>query len=545
MERFAMLEHAHYKPETVQKLVKCTNERFTRWAERNGSANSLYDDVEFDSSDDENLDAFFSRKIAKPAKSEQDDAMRTDLFLPEYLLTSGIPEIYSMRDDTLDNQDHGRMIRRGSIDTTYESMHTKQYTDVPLDVYPSVRFPNHGLGKLIDRNIRQLQKVRLVYAKCNAIRNNVPISALAASIPLSEPVIESNAVSIHPKNKPLPPLIIDEQSGLQLLQRTLAKLLAHAGFEGVQENAFNVLTELAIDCLLNIGKTLRTYWDDYGRQMSNEEIIMHVLYENGVSDITQLESYIRDDVERYGHRLDELHRKLESSYQDILTGPSERSDDEGLLHEDETFVTGAFGEDFGEDYFGFKELGLDREYNIDAFSIPTRLWFGGNKEQAQSSKALSKEPVLTYPPPPAFTPITSEKQLIGLLQPVFQKKLAESTRGLVEDEYMPGRHRNRPRYPPTNKSTSSRKKPLKDSGMNSASSGGGGSGNESRKTKRKRPPEEIMAIKAERAEKKRQKLEEKAQRTAEKEQKRKLREEQKEQERQAKQEAKEKKVGAV
>ena len=46
---------------------------------------------------------------------------------------------------------------------------------------------------------------------------------------------------------------------------------------------------------------------------------MHVLYENGVSNITELESYIVDDVERYGHRLDELHRKLESSYQDILT----------------------------------------------------------------------------------------------------------------------------------------------------------------------------------------------------------------------------------
>ena len=31
--------------------------------------------------------------------------------------------------------------------------------------------------------------------------------------------------------------------------------------------------------------------------------------------------------------------------------------------------SGTFGEDIGEDYFGFKELGLDREYNIDAFSV--------------------------------------------------------------------------------------------------------------------------------------------------------------------------------
>ena len=46
---------------------------------------------------------------------------------------------------------------------------------------------------------------------------------------------------------------------------------------------------------------------------------MHGLYENGVADIGELESYIRDDVERYGHRLDELHRKLESSYNDLLS----------------------------------------------------------------------------------------------------------------------------------------------------------------------------------------------------------------------------------
>ena len=31
--------------------------------------------------------------------------------------------------------------------------------------------------------------------------------------------------------------------------------------------------------------------------------------------------------------------------------------------------SGSFGEDIGEDYFGFKELGLDREYNIDALSV--------------------------------------------------------------------------------------------------------------------------------------------------------------------------------
>lgn len=32
---------------------------------------------------------------------------------------------------------------------------------------------------------------------------------------------------------------------------------------------------------------------------------------------------------------------------------------------------GAFGEDLGDDYFGFKALGLDQEYNVEAFSVST------------------------------------------------------------------------------------------------------------------------------------------------------------------------------
>lgn len=132
--------------------------------------------------------------------------------------------------------------------------------------------------------------------------------------------------------------------------------------------------------------------------------------------------------------------------------------------------------------------------------------------------------------------------MIGLLQPLFQKKLADAPNGrLTEDEYLPIRQRGRPRYPPTNKLLSGRKKPLKDAGSNNALTGTSASG-DTRKTKRKRPPEEIQAIKEEREKKRRQKMEERAQRAAEKEEKRKLREELKEQERLAKQEAKDKKV---
>lgn len=98
MERFSMIEHLHDKPESVLKLIRCEPEKFIKWTERRLGNTTLYDDFDLDSSDDENSDAFFSRKISKPNK-EIDDSAKCDLFLPDYELTSGLPEIEGVHED--------------------------------------------------------------------------------------------------------------------------------------------------------------------------------------------------------------------------------------------------------------------------------------------------------------------------------------------------------------------------------------------------------------------------------------------------------------
>ncbi|CAO3611432.1 unnamed protein product [Cunninghamella echinulata] len=602
MERFSMMEHIHNNNELVRKLVRCPEKNLIQWTDRRRPADaSIYDeDVDLDSSDDEILDAFFSRKISKPKHADEDDATKTDLFLPEYAITAGIPEIGDIPEEYRENNNNSSinnnnnssstqksMIRKNSVDSHNDlSVISKGSTDVSLEEYTSTLFPNHGLIILIDKNIQRLKQIRRLHSKCISIRNNVPISTLSTSI-LSE--ITPNNGSSQPINtmhgsfpdsipkssftmstlpisistppppslpsstflsiptstpmqiKPRPPLLLTESVAQDILQRATSKLLTHAGFEGASESTITILNDVATDFILNIGKTLRSYWDDYGKQMSGEEILMHTLYENGISKLSDLDSYIHNDIERYGHRLDDVHRKLQTSYQDLLSGPTEQSDDdtEALLQDEDTFTTGLFGEDLGEDYFGFKELGLDQEYNPGNLNIPSRLWFGRNKSKLSSTSSSSNEPKFKYTPRPPFTPITSSKQTIGLLQPYFEKKLTEAENGrLIEDEFITGRHRHKSRHPPVNVSTNGpggngRKKSGRD---------GYGSGQSDKKGKRKRPLEEIKAEKAERAEKRRLKLEEKAQKLAEKEQKRKLREEMKEQERLAKQEAKEKKA---
>lgn len=96
-----MIEHLHDKPESVIKLVRCEFDRFLKWTDRRSGHTTLYDDFDLDSSDDENLDAFFSRKITKPNKVI-DDSIKTDLFLPEYEVTSGLPEVDGIKEDVIE-----------------------------------------------------------------------------------------------------------------------------------------------------------------------------------------------------------------------------------------------------------------------------------------------------------------------------------------------------------------------------------------------------------------------------------------------------------
>ena len=47
-------------------------------------------------------------------------------------------------------------------------------------------------------------------------------------------------------------------------------------------------------------------------------MILHTLFESGIARVQDLEGYIRDDVERYGTRLTELRRKLDTAYNELV-----------------------------------------------------------------------------------------------------------------------------------------------------------------------------------------------------------------------------------
>ena len=289
------------------------------------------------------------------------------------------------------------------------------------------------------------------------------------------------------------------------LQRSAAKLLVHAGFEEFQPAALDAITEMAGDYFTKLARTLNEYsvapqvaipmsGSQEGKiafkpRFTSEEMILHTLQENG-ADLDALDSYVTEEVDRAGTKLAVTHDRMKAHLADSLRPALTDAGPDGanaFNDNSEQFVGGDFAEELGEDFFGFKDLGLDKEFNMASLSVPLHLLQNRmrNANQAQNPRCVPKlltfyEPILTsfsalsstplsdLPPPLPLNPvtITSIKNEIGLVQDFFLAKLhANNDEPLIEDDDLPQKQRfPKPRLPPTGKITSPRKRPLKEQG---------------------------------------------------------------------------------
>lgn len=272
------------------------------------------------------------------------------------------------------------------------------------------------------------------------------------------------------------------------LQRSVAKICYHAGFEELQPSAIDVITDIAGDFFTKLVQTFNVYneapkiplvgngkevnpkWQD---RFTHEEVILHTLNENGL-DVEALEGYVKDDVERVGVKLVVMHERMKAHLSDLLRPAltDGGADGSGAFRDgSDQFVGGDFAEELGEDFFGFKALGLDSEFGMSSLAVPlhllhTRIYNsqpGPNQAQAQTADI--------FPPLPPLEPVTKENlgEQIGLVRNFFLAKLhANDDEPLLEDEELPQKQRpSRPRLGPTGKITSPRKRPLKEASGNS------------------------------------------------------------------------------
>ncbi|KAL8960635.1 MAG: hypothetical protein Q9193_002691, partial [Seirophora villosa] len=169
------------------------------------------------------------------------------------------------------------------------------------------------------------------------------------------------------------------------LRRSVAKMFFHAGFEEFQPAALDAVTDLASDFFIKISRTLVEYlqtpkmpvpkaapggtgevevtWKD---RFTKEEVVLHTLHENG-SDLEALETYVKDELDRTSSKLVQMQDRMKAHLADLLRPALTDAGPDGsnaLNDGSDQFVSGDFAMDMGEDFFGFRELGLDTELGL-------------------------------------------------------------------------------------------------------------------------------------------------------------------------------------
>lgn len=268
------------------------------------------------------------------------------------------------------------------------------------------------------------------------------------------------------------------------LQRSVAKIFYHAGFEELQPSALDTITDIAGDYFQKIIRSYNIYreaewkeappaWKENGvkyvPRFTNEEVILHTLSESGI-ELDALQAYAKDDIDRLGNKLTQIHDRMKAHLADLLRPAlTDNSGDGSGSFEDgsEQFVGGDFAEELGDDFFGFKALGLDRELGLEMLSVPLHLLQSRvrNQYQMQASTTGQATTDLFEQLPPA-DPVTKEsiQEEIGLVKNFFLAKLhANNDQPLVEDEDLPVKQRKpRPRLAASGKITAPAKRPLRE-----------------------------------------------------------------------------------
>ncbi|KAI1210209.1 uncharacterized protein F4807DRAFT_73215 [Annulohypoxylon truncatum] len=344
--------------------------------------------------------------------------------------------------------------------------------------------PKSALSQKFDANIRQMQETRKICSKIGVIKQmQLQTQVYANQFPKynPEPFYEQDA---EPHVVCGDNIVMAPQVCRAGLQRSVAKIFYHAGFEEFQPSAMDAITDIAADYFGKIVTTFKNYTEiemkdpspeyvqrGYTAQprYSDEEALLHTLSEMGYS-IEGLESYAKDEVERFGHKLTGIHERMKAHLGDLLRpAVMESGGPDGAAAFDdgsEQFIGGDFAEELGEDFFGFKELGLAGEMG-GMLSVPLHLLQSRvrNQYQVQNPTQGPSDAVLFEDLAPP-DPVTKEniQEQIGLVKNFFLAKLhANGDTPLVEDEDLPVKQRRpRPRLGATGKIVSPQKRPPKE-----------------------------------------------------------------------------------
>lgn len=265
------------------------------------------------------------------------------------------------------------------------------------------------------------------------------------------------------------------------LKRSITKILYHAGFEETQPSAMDALTGIVADYFQKLVRTFGVYQDAEKKAVQTsqgvqvqprftpEEVVLHTLEESGHT-VESLDTYLKEDLDRHSTKISTLHDRMKMHLTDLLRpalSGDAGGDGAGAFKDGaDTFVSGDFADDLGEDFFGFRALGLDGELG-GALAVPFHLLQSRVRNQyqmqSQTSGTISEDVFDALDSLHAVTRDSIQNE-IGLVKNFFLAKLhANGDQPLVEDEDLPVKQRKpRPRLGASGKIVSAQKRPPKE-----------------------------------------------------------------------------------
>ncbi|OWT42957.1 transcriptional activator spt7 [Pochonia chlamydosporia 170] len=342
--------------------------------------------------------------------------------------------------------------------------------------------PKSRLTKKMDDNIHQIQETRKLATKISVIKQmQVQSQVYTNQFPKSNTeIFLEQDIEPHFISDDGP--VMAAETCQNALKRSVAKILYHTGFEELQPSAVDTLTGIAADYFQKLVKTFNIYRESEKTAVQTpagpqtqprftpEEVVLHTLEESG-HDVASLECYVKDDVDRLSSRLGTLHERMKLHLTDLLRpalSTDAGADGVGAFKDgSDQFMSGDFADDLGEDFFGFKALGLDKEMGLDSFSVPFHLLHSRVRSQYQMQTQTAGETSADlFEALPASEPVTNDgiQEEIGLVKNFFLAKLhANGDQPLVEDEDLPVKQRKpRPRLGASGKIISAQKRPPRE-----------------------------------------------------------------------------------
>ena len=335
---------------------------------KNGFGTYLKEEETEQNSDNEGTKVLFGDKYVADIDYENSD------LLQEYNIVNTLPNLKykGVPDEVLDKQETLYVDRLLESGKTYHSIYQKNVgkgmsvqMNANISLIQQIRHICHKISLIrMLQNPQYLQNNKNSQGNFNLIKHKYSYNDVDDTIDI-DPVSQMDTHDYR-NNKELI---------WRIMHKNVSKIAMTNGFETTQPSAINILTEIAGDYLSNLIKTMKLHYESTSLNTKTKEEILHLtLLENGIPCPDSLYCYIENEFKKKTKKLKDIKFKLEAFLKDLLRPTLQELSERNFEDESENFLTGSFASELtGEDFFGFQELGLDKEFGILSSSVPLQL----------------------------------------------------------------------------------------------------------------------------------------------------------------------------